>query len=541
MNLFEGYANLDDGVDSYTSFDGGSEYMINCYLVPAFLSTDARFNKESSMYLQWNKDVVELNLYDTLYDFGIKGDITVIDSSNSVSYILEQFVSYELVVNITQKITPDGPPLKYEPYIFSIVNVEPISTPGKAIKKLKVYFEDLLTATAKRTSVGTFLKFYPEFKSTKSFVEAFNIIIQYLKTIIERNNQDKHTYEKETKFTKTVTPNENSIIEVIVDSMEQDSSLFELLQALSNDSCIAITPNEAITGNFEMIGDILIPMFCREEYPDASSYYYSAYGEELKELDNMDKMSGYVYLHRPFSFRNFYMPFEQCFISENKVIFESFSISNDENELKQNTMNGVNISPIDALEAVTANMEATSKRWKNIAFVSSGANGGSNRLVFFNWFYEYFNQAFLASTMNNEGTIVSNVLPAFYLAELSNSELRDDKDLAEKNSNVILIRNEKSDPLPEILMQIGKSIASLVLLNNSYSFISQGSLLRRPNEIVNLYTPNETNEESPSPIRTDLNFSKNIFLYVTSVIHSFRGNVFQDKLICNRIYEKPIY
>lgn len=539
MNLFEGYMSLDtQGRESFTTFEGGTEYQINCFLIPAFITDDSRFSREKGLYLQWDRDVLELNIYDVLYNFGISGDLTVMDNNNSVSYALEQFVSYDLVINITQKITQNSPYLKYEPYILNIINVEPISNPGGQAKMLKVYFEDMLSSTAKKTTLGTFLKMNPDFKNTKSFPEAFKIIIDYLQNIIMRNNADNHEYKKELKFdTMYQDCDEQSIIETIIDNLEQDVSMYEVIEALAHDACIPIKPESQAVGNFESIGDLLVPMFCREEYTDAQNYYYQVYGVDADDMTNVSDSSGY-YLHRPFAFRNFYMPFENAFGRENGPIYESFSVATGSDDSNEVTINGICNIPIDAFEAVTANLDLTAKRWKNLAFISSGANGGSSRLVFFRWFYEYYNQIFLNGQLNDPTTKISNVLPPFFVAGLNNPDMFDDKDLQERNSNVILIRNEKSDPVKEILMQIGKSIASLVLLNNSYSFITQGNLLRRPNEIINLYMPNDGNEDSPTPIRTDFAMSKNIMLYVTAVIHSFSGTNYKNKIVCNRIYEK---
>lgn len=522
-------------MDSFTTFEGGSEFMINCYLVPSFLRGEDRFDRTKAVYLQWGRDVLELNIYDILYNVGIKGDMTIVDSNNSISYAMEQFVSYELVICITQKIIDQSPSLRFEPYILSIISAEPKSVPGGNTTIYKVQFEDLLTATAKKCGLGTFIKINPDFKNTKSFPEAFKTIIDYLQNIIVRNNSDEHEYGKKLRFDNYEGCDEQVIIEPIVEGLEQDNTVYDLMDALMRDSCVPLKLDGGQTGNFEMIGDVLVPMYCREEYTDAQSFYYKKYGESSDDLTSVSDNS--FYLYRPFSFRNFYMPFENAF-SEKNIVIESFSVTNESTPTNTQTINGTNPIPIDGFESVLANMDLVAKRWKNIAFVSQGANSGSSRLIFFRWFYEFFNQIFLRGQLNDPKTKVSNVLPGFYVAQIQNPELAADKDLAERNSNLILIRNEKADPLKEILMQIGKSIASLVVLNNTYSFITHGNLLRRPNEIVELYMPNDGNEDSPTPIRTDFAMSKNVMLYVTGVIHSWSSTNFNDKIVCNRIYEK---
>ena len=534
MNLFEGYVQLDSSMDSFTVFEGGTEYQINCYLVPAFLSNEDRFNIEKCVYLQWGRDVVELNIYDILYSFGTKGDMTVIDNNNNVSYALEQFVSYELVINITQKVVDNAPVLRYEPYILSIVNVEPVSAPGGNSKVLKVYFEDLLTSTAKKCGFGSFIKVNPGFRNTNSFPESFKVIIDYLQNIILRNNSDAHSYDKKIKFDSYEGCDEHTFISHIVDSLEHDNTVYDLLDALCKDSCVPLKLDASITRNFEMIGDVLVPLFCKEEYTDSQNFYYKQLNQEIDDLTTVSDNS--FYLYRPITFRNFYMPFSYGFKDDKGVIAESFSVTNEDNPSDTLTINGTNPIPIDGFESISANMNLVSKRWKNISFISQNANNGSSRLVYFKWFYEFFNQIFLNGKLDDPSAKVSNVLPPFFLAQLENPEISYDKDLAERNSNIILIRNE--NPIKEILMQIGKSIASLVALNNSYSFTTQGNMLRRPNEIIELYMPNDGNEDSPTPIRTDFAMSKSVMLYVTAVIHSWSGTNFKDKVVCNRIYEK---
>lgn len=535
-NLFEQYSQLDNGLNAMQLFDGGAEYQIACYIVPCALQTIDRFNRKNALYLQWGKDVEELNIYDTLMQFGVKGDMVVADNHNSLSFILEQFISFELVVNIVQKVGEDAPNLRYEPYIFNIIGVEPMTPPNEQPKKLKITFEDALTANAKKTSLGAFLKLNSDFKQIQSFPKAFETVIDYLKEIILANNNNEMEYAKGLKFNNyTVECKENSIIETILDKLDNDNTLYDLLVEMTKVACIAIQPDAEVTGNFEMIGDVLIPMFCKEEYTDMLNYYYTAYNEQG---DNMQFLENEVYAHRPFSLRNFYMPFEQGFKKDSPTIFEAFSIERGTLNTGEKTINGINPDPIQSFESVSANMDLTSRRWKNMSFLSAGANGGSNRLVYFNWLYQFFNLAFLQGEASKSNVKVSNILPQFYLTELINPDLRDDKDLAEKNSNVYLIENEKADPLQEILMQMGKTIASLVLLNNSYSFEVAGSLLRRTNEIINLYVPADPDESSPSPLRTDLAMSKNVMLYITAVVHTFKGNIFRDKVICNRIYEK---
>lgn len=536
-NLFEGYTKLDQGLTLFTAFEGGAQYMINCYLVPAFILDETRFSREKCQYWQWGKDVQELNIYEKLMDFGISGSLTVIDNTNSLSYLLEQFISFELVINIVQKLHENAKPLRFEPYILNIVNVEPISDPGNPQKKLKIYFEDILTSYAKRSSIAALFKLNPDFKQIDSFPKAFEAVFEYLKAIVNGNSEDKLTFDKEIKFNNyEVETAEQPLIENIIERLPQDASVYDLLQEMSKDACIAIKPDSTITDNFEMIGDVMVPLFFREEYTDMQNVYYTAYKESADSLDKMGNAEAYI--SRPFALRNFYMPFQLAFSTKDCLISEAFTVSNTDIKLDFGTINGVNPSSFESMEAVTANTELTKRRWKNMSFLSANPSGTANRLIYFNWLYEYYCRVFLGAKSGDEARKVSNILPVFYISERLSETIQNDQELAERNSNVYLIENEKADPLKEILMQMGKSIASFVLLNNSYSFVTDGSLLRRPNEIVNLYL-SSTDEATPlAPMRTDFAMSSNVMLYTTAVFHQFHNNTFKDKIVCNRIYEK---
>lgn len=537
--LNEGYCLLDNGLNAYQLFNSRENFQINCFFVPNFLTGADRFNKEKAFYLQWGKDVLELTIEDQLFSFGVSGSMKISDTLGSLSYFLEQFVSYDLVINIIQKIS-DTQTIRYEPYIMSVVNIQEIGQANSATKILHIDFEDIISAEAKKHSIGSLMKFDNSLKKSNSFPEAFKKIYDYLCANISKNSGDKIKYGKEIKFNIYKNANQNSLLEPIFDDLSPDTSIYDALVELSKYACVDLEIDKNLTNDFEMIGNVLMPVFFKEEYPDIQNYYYVMENEKREDLKGVSTNKEGIFVPRPFTLRNFYMPFQNGFNVDSKVVFESFTTSvTDENDTsKISTINGKNPSPISNIQVLSSNSDLNKKRWKNIAFISSNPNGGNNKLVFFNWIYEFFNKVFLNGKLNQENIRMSNVTPGFYLAAQGNEDMLNDRNLAERNSNIIMIRNEKADPLNEILMQIGKSIASLVFLNNMYSFEVEGSMLRRPNEIINLYTPHG-NEILPTHVlHTDFINSNNVILYATSVTHTFKGNTFIDKIICNRIYEQ---
>ena len=92
--------------------------------------------------------------------------------------------------------------------------------------------------------------------------------------------------------------------------------------------------------------------------------------------------------------------------------------------------------------------------------------------------------------------------------------------------------------VPQMLAEMGKTIASFVFLNTMYEVTTRGNLFRRSNEIINICKGDETNEETNISLFTDYTISDHIYLYVTKVSHYFHGLDFDDIITCNRIYER---
>lgn len=537
-SLCEGYCLLDNGLNAYQLFNNRENYQVNCFFVPNFLTGSDRFSINKAFYAQWGKDVVELTINDQLFSFGTSGSMEIKDVLGNWSYLLEQFLSYDLVINIIQKIDAQKI-MRFEPFVMRIISIQEVDRPDSNTKILHIEFEDIVSSEAKKHSLGSLMKFDNSIKKSNSFPDVFKRIFTYLSDNISKNAGGKIVYGKNIRFNNYKNANQNSLLEPIFDKLPPDTTIYDTLTELSRFACVDVEIEKSLTTDFEMIGNVLMPVFFKEEFPDIQNYYYILGNEEGEKFNEVTSNKEGIFIPRPFTLRNFYMPFKNGFNSDKKIVFESFTTAqNQEDNSKIATINGSNPMPIRNIQSLTSNMDLNTKRWKNIAFISSSPKGGSNRLVFFNWIYQFFNRVFLKGKLNYENIRLSNVTPDFYLSQQNNEEMLNDRELAERNSNIILIKNEKADPLNEILMEIGKSIASLVFLNNMYSFEVEGSMLRRPNEIINLYTPHNEELLSTASIHTDFMKSDNVLLYATSVSHTFNGNTFTDKIICNRIYEQ---
>ena len=94
----------------------------------------------------------------------------------------------------------------------------------------------------------------------------------------------------------------------------------------------------------------------------------------------------------------------------------------------------------------------------------------------------------------------------------------------------------------ETQYHLGKMLTSFIMLNTSYSYVIEGSLFRRPNEIVKINrhigktnANIDPNPNFPSGLKHD---SKYTMVYVTNVKHQFKGTSFLNVISANKIYDQ---
>lgn len=108
----------------------------------------------------------------------------------------------------------------------------------------------------------------------------------------------------------------------------------------------------------------------------------------------------------------------------------------------------------------------------------------------------------------------------------------------EYNANTFLIRSENETK--EAQYYIGKMLTSFIMLNTTYSYNIEGSLFRRPNEIVKInrhissLAAHDPNSNAPSGLNGQ---SKYTMVYVTNVKHYFSGKSFINIVTANKIYD----
>lgn len=537
--LSEGYAKLDEKANSLINFTNNRAISVTGFLVPNDDTRGDRFDATKTIVLNYNKDIKELKIDENVYQFGISGTAVLEDEFGKLNFLFEDYNFYHFVVNIYEQFDESGNKLKVEPYIFHITSVEPISRPDEPIKKLLIKFIDIISYEAMTHQFASLLKFDTSFKEATSYPDAFKRLITYVLDLIKLNGKNTFEYRKEFKFFNDYDTDDNSLLKLTWDKIDEATNLYDVLNIMTRDACVAMKPEGGLIGNFESIGDVRIPVFCRQEVTDFGGSYYSKYAENEDNVVRVfpTKTGETVYYYRPYTFRSFYMPFQLAF--EDGLIYEAFNSSKETNEPNNTSyMHGNSTVPLSGLDVLPTNAQTVANRWKNMIFMACEGGQATSQLVFFNWLYEYFNTVFVGGRLNTTRDKFSNVIPPFYFIEKSMGGAGDDfQKFSEINSNVFPIRTKEGDPTLEILMEMGKTIASFVFLNTTYSFNVPGDIFRHPNEIIKISRESHM-EQANVPVFTDWAMSEFVYLYVSQVSHYFHGQQFDTHLICNRIYER---
>lgn len=260
---------------------------------------------------------------------------------------------------------------------------------------------------------------------------------------------------------------------------------------------------------------------------------------------------------RHITMRDFFMPFYLCFTYRDAglpFVWEDIN----QGEYPVATLNGNIQDNLQSLTFKSIDKTSVDKRWKNAIFLDASAesSGCNCTLVFFDWFYRFFLKAFLNSSLvrtasstsyvsnGDKKRYISNVIPDFYFFSLLNkvgfaensSDQTFDNLFDEYNSYTFALTT--TDTLNESLREMGKNIASLVLLNDSYSFTLKGNILRRPNEIMRLNIGDLYNGgDSQLNIFSNLSGDNSLYVYVKKVSHVFRGSEYVNGIVASKICE----
>lgn len=583
------YSQVDDSLSDVIPTNAG-RYKISIFLAKKFSYDESNFTRDKNIFLTYNDTVTNIYLIDDLSSIGLHGYIDVINKGSFLDIFLGRHNNYYLVINITEyDELGERPKTKYEPYIFDISYCQNLTTPEGEIKGIRLGLVDCITSVMKNHSIASVIKFYPKLNSSPSYKKVFEIIIDYIKehiktntttfekTIIQKKTVDKDGQEKIEKqlgfkqkpyeLKKDIYFGENvksrgdckngndigakldTLVRESFSKIKRNASIYEAMQILLQDACTSLKSPDSFKKMYGEIGDVLIPFYLKEEYPDRLDFYNSIWYDESNKkntpwLKNYNG-SGEDFVLRPITMRDIYMPFYVAWGGGKKTgIYEDI---NPDSTVKSDSapINGYYQKEILAMQFDPVDVETARRIWKNVIFLDTSSGGGSanSTLIFFSWFFDFFQNVFLNENGQSQEKRVSNVQPSFHMYSrnigLAHAEKEDDtfnNKFDEYNSYTYA--SESNDIVKECLRLMGKNIASFVLLNDSYSFKINGNILRRPNEIVKFgFRGSSGPTIQELSMHTDINFGDHTYLYVKQVTHQFIGNNYYNEIVGCKICE----
>lgn len=658
------YALVDEDVKDGIITTNAGKYKISIFLSPKFTSSDKIFTSNSNIFLKYNDTVRLIHLVDDIDSIGLSGYIDVNNIGSHLDLFLERHNNYYLIINFTKYQDVNNnevATVKFQPYIFEIDRIQSLSNPQAEIKTLRIWLVDLVTKILKTHSIASVIKMHRNITKCQSYKEVFGYIMEYVRNYINVNTNNKYEYHKPLLYTNNtycfgIAKNGNDVgvqmsglIKASFKKVSKNASIKEALDILLQDCCTSLKTPAGFKERYMNIGDVLIPFFFKEEYPDPQLLYSSIWtnGEPLKtgeestssnsssttttpttnstptqtgttgvadsssqsspttsiesggESDKpvqevpadtsnslrtklrttpqtqttstsssqtttsfWDRLKGgvskliskkknqesilfdtayggsaNVLVNRQMTMRDIYMPFFIAFGTQNYTCVYQ-DINPSKNNVDDNILSilGVYQGDLKSFQFNPIDLNSVSKLWKNVIFLdgSDGAVCTNSTLIFFSWFFDYFQQVFLNS---NEKPLTSNVMPDFFMfgrnQGINHAKGQDDtfeNKFDEFNSYTYATQTD--DSVKECLRVMGKNIASFTLINDSYTFTLNGNLFRRPNEIIRLgYRGNKENQGMQMlSYFTGLNFNDMTYLYVKRVTHTFAGSTYDNTI-----------
>lgn len=559
---------------------------------------DEEDDKRNIIELLYEKDVEELCLEDSLDEMALRGSMVLKCEASRFQGVLENYMQYDLIVGFTLADEDDNRTY-LEPYIFNIIKVEQLSKTTDQNKRYMISFLDILSYCALTHNFASVRKLAASaLTSAQNYETLFNTIYDYLISFLQRFTLGSFTYDK-VQFLENSEVDTSDLVKTTIDKIPQNASVLDALKIIAYDACTSLYIDkdklESIKEDFELFENgetALVPFFFKDEYLVHSAAYEAQFQSEDSLKDKMAKFKTNskdltsVLLRTMFK-RNISMPFYFAF-GKDKIIFESLNpdtdkekennnsntlVTKSDEEQEFNCILGQRVSPISSMTTNFMDMTVNNNKWKNMIFIyESQDKGDGNFLLKFDWLFNLYNDVFLGQKFSKE-KIITNILPDFYINEKiglingsitkegankksasepaqiatesgietdseENSVELTEKDFHEYNSNTFLIRSD--NPTKETQYYVGKMLTSFIMLNTSYNYKIEGSLFRRPNEIVKINRHIDqlgaTDPNSSAPSGVDAK-SKYTMVYVTNVKHMFKSKSYMNIVHANKIYD----
>lgn len=644
------YALVDQQISDGVVVTNGGSYKISIFLSPKFLTSSDIFTNNQNVFLKYNDTVTSICLQDNIDNIGLSGYIDVNNISSSLDIFLERHNNYYVIINFTKYQNDENgnqiATIKYQPYIFDIDYIENVGSANRENKRLRIWLVDVVTSILKRHSIASVIKRNKSLTSSTSYKEVFQEIMEYVRDYIKVNTNNKYQYNKpllfkhDTKcigFAKNGNDEGNDMSELVKASFKKiskNASIYQALDVLLRDCCTTLKTPASFKERYMNIGDVLIPFFFKEEYPDPQFLYTSMWSNEepsstqsqstemnvsqnksnttnvssstsqskpvgtsnsqstrnrdvtnssdtpVENNGDTQSQSGFVssivdgvtqlfktkrqlnktvydelynqsyggkakvLINRQMTMRDLYMPFFVAFGSdEYTCVYQDINPSKNNLEDKVVPLLGVYQGDLKSFQFNPIDMNSVSKLWKNVIFLdcSDGAICANSTLIFFSWFFDYFQEVFLNAVYK---PLCSNVMPDFFM--LSRNEgikhAKGQGDTFENKfdqMNSYTYATQTQDSVKQCLRVMGKNLASFILINDRYTFRVNGNLFRRPNEIIRLGYRGFGEDGGMQMVsyHTGLNFNDMTYLYVRRVTHYFVGTTYDNVVQCCKFCE----
>lgn len=282
--------------DRYALIDENSNYDNNCgnYKISVFMSPKTVITGGAMftdvLKLEYNRDVKRLVLEDSLYSIGLRGYMEVDNTSSWLDKVLNRINQIYVIINITEYENINGqikPFVKYEPYIFDISYVENVNSPDKNPKVLRIGLMDCVTSIIEQHSIASVIQFNRNITTATSYKRVFQYIHEYIKDHINTNLINKFEWKKDLLYDESCTfisgntsgnDTEAQMSWLVQDTfgkISRDATIAEALNIIYKDACTTMFAPSRFKSQYQDIGNVLIPFFFKEEYPDRFFLYPS--------------------------------------------------------------------------------------------------------------------------------------------------------------------------------------------------------------------------------------------------------------------------
>lgn len=278
------YACVDENDNQ--SYNCGN-YKISVFMTPKTVITEDAMFKDV-LKLEYNKDIKCIVLEDDLYSIGLKGYIEIYNTGSWLDKIINRINQLYIVINITEYENINGelkPYVKYEPYIFDLSYAENISSSDSQNKILRLGLMDCVTSIIEQHSIANVIQFNRNITTATSYKRVFQYIHEYIKDHINTNLNNKFEWKKDLLYDDTcsfLTGNTSGndtntymswLVSETFGKISKDATIAEALQVIYVDACTTMFAPSRFNDVYQNIGNVLIPFYFKEEYPDRYFLY----------------------------------------------------------------------------------------------------------------------------------------------------------------------------------------------------------------------------------------------------------------------------